>query len=321
MDGDLPQTPAKDGPVAASTPRADQIRMTVSVAPAETVALRTAAAQDGAAPVEKQLAQAAGSLSKVAPESIASGAQARVAIRDDGTPRSDAPLAPAQSARAGSLEKEADSGERQGQASAGETTAGSGRISASDAAKPGAMPFAAAIETAAANRADGGARMAAPAPANMMTSVEGIERLVDRLSLAREFDMTKSASIAVTHREFGALTVTFDNARSGLDVEIAAKDNDMQRALALAVAADRPTSRAGEPLQQSFQQASQATSTASERGAGTTGQGANSSGASSSDGGAQGDRSQNQRGRGLPSGSQDPRNPARPSTGDDALYA
>ena len=153
-----------------------------------------------------------------------------------------------------------------------------------------------------------------------MSSVEGIERLVERLSVAREFD-TKSASIAVTHREFGALTVTFDHARNGLDVEIAAKDNDMQRALALAVAADRPTGRAGEPPQQSLPQTSQTNFAASERGAGTAGQGANSSGTASSDGRAQGEGSQHQRDRQLASSAQDPRNPARPAPGDDALYA
>jgi hypothetical protein len=227
----------------------------------------------------------------------------------------------AQPVRTSSLEKDASSGDRSGQAAGAESPTGAARtLASSEGAKPFAMPAIAPIEAAAVSRSDG-MRISAPTTASAMTSVEGIERLVERLSVAREFDLTKSASIAVTHREFGALTVTFDNARSGLDVEIAAKDNDMQRALALAVAADRPAGRAGEPLQQSLAQTSQMPSTASERGAGTAGQGANSAGANSSDSGTQGDRSQNQRDRHLASLQPDPRNSARASPGDDALYA
>jgi len=338
-NADLPQAAAKEGLVAHATPRANQIRMTISIAPAETAVLRTAAPQDASAPVEKQLSAAIGSIPKAVPETGSAPLQPRLAGREDGVPRTDGPVAAAlptepkqsgrepqaaaamlpertRSVRAASLEKDASSGERSGQSSAAESPAGAARaLASSESAKPFAMPVIAAHETAPANRGEG-MRMAAAAPTNALTSIDNIERLVERLSVAREFDMTKSASIAVTHREFGALTVTFDKARNGLDVEIAAKDNDMQRALALAVAADRPASRAGEPLQQSFQQTSQAASAGSERGAGSTGQGANSSGA-----GAEGDRSQNQRGRNLSSSPQDPRNPARSSPGDDALYA
>jgi len=346
-DAEGTQVAAKEGAAAASvspTPRSDQIRMTVSLAPLETTALRVAAPQDVFAPVEKQLSAAIGSIPKTAGEPVPASPQPQLASLADRVPRSDGrvaatfaaepkqagrdPQPPAaisserpQPVRSSSLEKDASSGDRSGQASGPESATGAARTLASpESAKPFAMPAFAPLEAAAANRGDG-LRVAAATTASAMSSVEGIERLVERLSVAREFDMTKSASIAVTHREFGALTVTFDHARNGLDVEIAAKDNDMQRALALAVAADRPTGRAGEPPQQSLPQTSQTNFAASERGAGTAGQGANSSGTASSDGRAQGEGSQHQRDRQLASSAQDPRNPARPAPGDDALYA
>lgn len=336
-DADLPPVSAKETAVGPSAARADQIRITVSAAPAEPTVLRTAAPKDASAPVEKQLSPVIGS--KAVPEMISAPLQQRLAGREDGALRTDGPAVVtlpseqkrpervsqaaaavlperAQAGKAVSPEKDSSLGDRSGQPSAAENSSGAARTLASaEGAKPFATPVIAALESTPANRKEG-VRMAAAAPTNAMTSVENIERLVERLSVAREFDMSKPASIAVAHREFGALTVTFDNARSGLDVEIAAKDGDMQRALAQAVAADRPASRAGEPLQQSHQPASQATATGSERGAGSPGQGATSSGA-----GSQGEPSQNQRDRSLPSSRQDPRSPAGISPGDDALYA
>lgn len=311
--------PAKEGPVAQPMPRADQIRMTVAVAPAQTAPLSAAGPQQASAPVEKQLLAAIGARSA---DGHAAGSLPTEMKQSGRDPQTTAAIASerapsAQSVRPASLEKDASSGDRSGQPSAAESPAGAARaVATSDGARPFAMPVAAAPETATANRGDGVRMAPAGPPTNVMTSAENIERLVERLSVAREFDIAKPVSMAVTHREFGALTVTFDNARNGLDVEIAAKDNDMQRALAQAVAADRPTSRAGEPLQQSLQQTSQATPAGSERGAGSTGQGASSSGA-----GSEGERSQNQRDRNLSSPPQNPRNPAAASPGDDALYA
>ncbi|MBU1756027.1 MAG: hypothetical protein KJ703_03395, partial [Alphaproteobacteria bacterium] len=299
-DGDLPQAPAKEAPVAQPAPRADQIRMTVSVAPADAAPLRAAAPQDAAVPVEKQLTQT------LAPQS----GEPRQSGRD---PQAQTPPSAerAQPVRVAAPEKEFAAAERLAPAPAPVP------VPADTAAKPAALSVAAAAEPVVPSRSEG-ARISAPAPPAPLTSVESIERLVERLSVAREFDMSKPASIAVTHREFGALTVTFDNGRSGLDVEIAAKDNDMQRALAQAVAADRPASRAGEPLQNAPQQPSQlATSSGSERGAGSAGQGASSSGAGSSEG----ERPQHQRDRSAMSSPQDPRNSAAPSPRDDALYA
>lgn len=318
--GELSLVQARDSAVGQAAPRADQIRMTVSVAPVgpaapgaeaspaaaphAAVPLATSAlalaphapsSQDAPVPVERQLVQAAAPQSGETKQSGQDPQNQNPASADRGP-----------SARVSAPDKEFGAAERPVHIAA-------------EAGKPGAsataLPVAAVSEAPAPSRSEA-ARTAAPAPVAAMTSVENIERLVERLTVARDFDMAKSASIAVTHREFGALTVTFDNARSGLDVEIAAKDNDMQRALAQAVAADRPASRAGEPLQQSHQPASQATATGSERGAGSPGQGATSSGA-----GSQGEPSQNQRDRSLPSSRQDPHNPAGTSPGDDALYA
>lgn len=335
-DGPLP--PAKESQVAQPGPRSEQIRLTVSLVTAEP-ALRAAAPQEASVPVEKQLSPALGSIPKAVPETVSAPLPSRIASGEDGMPRTDGPVlaalpgeqkqsgrelqaAPAilperaQAARAASLEKDTSSGERSGQPAAAENPAGAGRaLASSESAKPFAIPVVAALETAPANRGDG-VRIAAAAPANAMTSVENIERLVERLSVAREFDMAKPASIAVTHREFGALTVTFENARSGLDVEIAARDSEMQRALAQAVAADRPTSRNGDPLQQSLQQNSQPAFAGSERGAGSAGQGATSSGA-----GSEGERSHSQRDRDPSSPLPNPRDPAAASPDDDALYA
>jgi hypothetical protein len=312
------QPPIKDGAAAGSTQqtlKADQIRMTISVAPAE-AAGAGAAVKESSTPVEKRLAAAIGPVLKTAPEAIST------AMQPSREPQTSAALTPGiGSVAAASIEQDTGSGERSGQSATGESPAAPARLLASsDSAKPFATPFAAPLEAAAVAKGDA-ARIAAATPASTVTTVEGIERLVERLSVAREFDMTKPASIAVAHREFGALTVTFDNGRNGLDVEVSARDADMQRALALAVAADRPTGRTGEPLQQSLPQTSQANSTASDRGTGAPGQGANSSGTASSDGSAQGERSQHQRDRLLASSAQDPRNPARPAPGDDALYA
>lgn len=318
---DQPPVAAKDASVAP-VPRTDQIRMTVSVASAETSATRLSTPQDTTVAVEKQLAQSAGSLAKPGQETLQSGGQSDAQPRDQKhsgrDPQAAAPVLAgrSQSAHQATVDTEASPGDRAVQAS-GPEAANTSRTQASpDTAKP----VAAAPEIAPANRADL-ARASAPVMISTMSSVENIERLVERLSIAREFDMAKTGSISVTHREFGALTVTFDNARAGLDVEIAAKDTDMQRALALAVSADRATSRGPELAQHSFQQTPNSMAGGSERGAGASGQGAASSGGNSADSGTQGERSPHQRDRDLASAAEDLRHSARPVAGDGALYA
>lgn len=298
---------AKEGTGAQATPRGEQTRMPVLLAAVEGAPIRAAGLQDKSAPVERQLLQS----------SAMQSGDPKQSRRDPQAPASTV-AERGQSTRVAATDKDIGSVERSTQGAAVETASGAARTSG---LAENAKPLAAFVsETLAATKVEG-ARISAAVPNSAMTSVEGIERLVERLSVAREFDITKSASIAVTHREFGALTMTFDNARNGLDVEIVAKDADMQRALSLAVSADRANSRSPEPLQQAFQQASQGPQAGSERGAGSTGQGATSSGAQSSESGTQGDRSREHGERGSASASEDIGNSVRPSPRDASLYA
>ena len=65
-----------------------------------------------------------------------------------------------------------------------------------------------------------------------------------------------SATSAGAHKELGNLSLTFETTGRTLDVEVAAKDSDTQRALAAAIAADRPQLRVADgPAQPSAQQA------------------------------------------------------------------
>lgn len=70
-----------------------------------------------------------------------------------------------------------------------------------------------------------------------------VERVVEHLNLARQFDLSKPASISLAHREFGALTVTFDQSERGVEVEVAAENRDAQRALAAAMTSERGLAR------------------------------------------------------------------------------
>ncbi len=95
-----------------------------------------------------------------------------------------------------------------------------------------------------------------------------VERVVDQLMTARQVDLTKPASIAVAHRDFGALTVTFDQSTSGsMNVEIAAESNEAQRALAAAMANDRGSSRQQDTGTQTTAAQNQMTQGASDRAA------------------------------------------------------
>jgi len=92
------------------------------------------------------------------------------------------------------------------------------------------------------------ASFARPVATTPVTTVNdpflNVERVVDHLMTARQVDLNKPASIAVAHRDFGALTVTFDQSTSGsMNVEISAESNEAQRALAAAMANDRGSSR------------------------------------------------------------------------------
>jgi len=72
--------------------------------------------------------------------------------------------------------------------------------------------------------------------------------MVDRIVAARDSAGSASATIAVAHKELGNLSLTFETSGRMLDVEVAAQDSDTQRALAAAIAADRPQLRGADTL-------------------------------------------------------------------------
>lgn len=152
-------------------------------------------------------------------------------------------------------------------------------------------------------------------------AIENVERIVDQLSTARQFDLAKGATVALAHREFGELKVTFETVTNGLEVEVSADDANTQRALAAAMHSDRAQLR---PADATFAPAHQAAPGASERGAAGQSGGsglANTNSQSAGEGTAHGERNaQSQRGRdtGRATGE---RAAANPATGDGALYA
>lgn len=147
--------------------------------------------------------------------------------------------------------------------------------------------------------------------------VAQVERVVEQLMAARQVDLTKPSAIAVAHKEFGALTVTFDPSAGGMNVEVAAEDSDAHRALAAAMASDRSAPRqqeAAAPTTSTSQQAGQASA---DRGS-ASGQSGNSFG----QGSGEGQRSQNADQRGRQGDRPTSHNqPAPSSNSDDALYA
>lgn len=97
--------------------------------------------------------------------------------------------------------------------------------------------------------------MAGP-QAGAVPNFPDLAALVDRISAARDSTGSASATIAVAHKELGNLSLTFETTGRTLDVEVAAKDSDTQRALAAAIAADRPQLRVADgPAQPGAQQA------------------------------------------------------------------
>jgi hypothetical protein len=108
---------------------------------------------------------------------------------------------------------------------------------------------------------------AALSPTTSIDTFADVERLVEQIMSARQVDLSKPAALAVAHREFGALTLTFDQSVSGkMNVEIAAEDADAQRALAAAIVNDRGNSRPNELAAQTGQSQNQTAPTMSDRG-------------------------------------------------------
>ncbi|UVI39502.1 hypothetical protein [Qipengyuania spongiae] len=188
-----------------------------------------------------------------------------------------------------------------------------------DTPKPTGPAFAAQIEDAAP-----ALRPVASTPRPIATDpFADVERVVEHLMAARQTDLSKPAAIAVAHREFGALTVTFAPAADGMNVEIAAETNESQRALAAAMAQDRGTVRAQDTAPQSAAQQNQTAPHAQDRSASGSQSGAGfAQGHGSHQSQGDNPRSQNSDQRGRHGGTATPGNPntARPSS-DDALYA
>ena len=134
---------------------------------------------------------------------------------------------------------------------------------------------------------------------------------------ARQFDLSKPAAIAVAHKEFGALTLTFDHSAGGMNVEIAAEDGEAQRALAAAMAHDRGATRPQDLTAQSPSSATQPGQTGGERGGAANNAGTGSGNAAGDD---QRQQTSDQRSR---HGERAPNQPqtAAQSSSDDALYA
>lgn len=142
-----------------------------------------------------------------------------------------------------------------------------------------------------------------------------VERIVDQIMAARHADFSKAATIAVTHKEFGAMTVTFDTAGDGMNVRIAAEDGEAHRALAAAMANDRG------PVRQPDMATAPATTAQAAQAGTERGVGSGHPGSGSGHGPAAGEQRQQhgeQRGRdraqSAPSSQQ-----SKPSS-DDALY-
>ena len=144
-----------------------------------------------------------------------------------------------------------------------------------------------------------------------------VERVVEHLMAARQFDLSKPAAIAVAHKEFGALTLTFDHSAGGMNVEIAAEDGEAQRALAAAMANDRGATRAQDMATQSPSSATQPGQTGGERGGSANNAGTGSGNAAGDD---QRQQTSDQRSRHGERAPNQPQAPAQ-SSSDDALYA
>ena len=144
-----------------------------------------------------------------------------------------------------------------------------------------------------------------------------VERVVEHLMAARQMDLSKPTAIAVAHREFGALTVTFDQSAGGMNVEIAAENHEAQRALAAAMANDRGAGRQPDTGWQSSPAQNHSGSATADR---ATSNG--NSGAAPGHGGNAENRSQHPEQRSRQGGSASSRNQSPTRTpGDDALYA
>ena len=90
--------------------------------------------------------------------------------------------------------------------------------------------------------------------AGTMPGFPELAALVDRIAAARDSAGGGSATVSLAHKELGNLSLTFETTGRTLDVQVAAQDNETQRSLAAALAADRPHVRTAEAQQAPSQQ-------------------------------------------------------------------
>ena len=140
---------------------------------------------------------------------------------------------------------------------------------------------------------------AASGTANAMPGFPELAALVDRIAAARDSAGGGSATVSLAHKELGNLSLTFETSGRTLDVQVSAQDNETQRSLAAALAADRPHIRAAEAQQAPSQQHQQQ---AGAQGGSTTHGGQADAGHSGAAGDGQSDRRDNARQAGRDTG-------------------
>lgn len=220
-----------------------------------------------------------------------------------------------------------------------EAVQASARVSApAETIRSEAAAAAPAAPAAAAPRAEAVTRAADLARPDAFAAIDSIARMVDRLSAARDFGVVPTAALAVMHKEFGELSIAIDRISDTLQVEVAAKDGEAQRALAAALANERAAAMAGDRGVQRSAEAQQnmgqnggqnSSQNAGQNGAQTSGQGANGSAADmfgqAASGNAQSQRDGQGRERtrtdGKPLHAQSSAASDRQPAGDDGRYA
>ena len=216
-----------------------------------------------------------------------------------------------------------------------EAVQASARVSASaETIRSEPATAAPAAQAAAAPRAEAVTRAADLARPDAFAAIDSIARMVDRLSAARDFGVVPTAALAVMHKEFGELSIAIDRISDTLQVEVAAKDGEAQRALAAALANERAAAMAGDRGVQRSAEAQQnmgqnGGQNTGQNGAQTNGQGANGSAADmfgqAASGNAQSNRDGQGRERTRPDGqplhAQNSAASDRQPAGDDGRYA
>ena len=205
---------------------------------------------------------------------------------------------------------------------------------AAEAIRPEPAIAASVGQPVVPTQAEAVTRAADLARPDAFAAIDSIARMVDRLSAARDFGVVPTAALAVMHKEFGELSIAIDRISDTLQVEVAAKDGEAQRALAAALANDRAAAMAGDrSVQRSAEAQQNGGQNNGQNGGQSTsqnnGHGANSSAADTSGQAASGNAQSQREGQGRERNRSDgpalhARNSAasdRQPTSDDGRYA